>query len=75
MITFKYQEIAADDRTVIVVEATSNAEHIGGVVRAFKEFLRHVGYHADNVEAIKYDDNVEREGLPEQLELFPEDAS
>ena len=75
MITFKYNTIATDDRTTIAVEAVSNAETIGAVVMAFKEFLHHVGYHADNIAAITYDDLVERQELPEQLELFPEDNS
>ena len=75
MITFKYNTIAADDRTEIAVEAVSNAETIGAVVAAFKEFLHHVGYHADNIAAVTYDDSVERQELPEELELFPEDPS
>lgn len=75
MITFKYNTIACDDRTTITVDAVSNAETIGAVVAAFKQFLLHVGYHFDNVSAITYDDGVERQELPEQLELFPEDNS
>lgn len=75
MITFKYAEIAADDKTTIHVEAATSAETIGAVVAAFKEFLHHVGYHADNIAAVTYDDTVERQELPMQMELFPEEET
>ncbi len=75
MITFKYTDEYAPDGAVVNVELRSGAQTIGAVVEDFKRFLRHAGYHDDNVDAVTYNDSVEHQELPkhsaepEQLEL------
>ncbi len=63
MITFNY----TDGQTCVAT--TTNAEHMKAVVDDFKTFLRHVGFHADNVDCVVYQDiHEERQALPEQLD-------
>ena len=63
MKTFLYQS----DDGMVTLEVRSGADHIEKVLEDFKQFLHHVGYHADNIDAISYDKDESRQPL--QLEL------
>ena len=69
MKTFLYQS----DDGMVTLEVRSGAEHIEKVLEDFKQFLHHVGYHADNVNAITYDRGEEHSGL--QLDMFKDAES
>ncbi len=66
MIQFILKQQSYDDQDVTVTVST-HLEHLDGAVNAFKTFLRHVGFHADNVDCVVYTDiHEERQALPEQ---------
>lgn len=69
MITFKYTE--PHNRVTVTLETES--EHLHALVQDFKDFLEHLGHHPDNIERITFEER--QQGLPQQLELFPEDRS
>lgn len=56
------------DETQIITSFT--AEELGAVVKRFKDFLQHVGYHHESVERLMYIENADRINLPVQLDLF-----
>ncbi len=74
MITFKYTDEHYGTDSVSL-EVTTTHEHLEGVVEAFKTFLSHVGHHPKNVERVTLVGPEERQGIPVQLELFPEDEA
>ncbi len=72
MITFKYidEQYGTD---AVSLEVTTTHAHIDGVVEAFKTFLTYMAHHPDNVARVTLVGPEERQGLPTQLELFPDD--
>lgn len=69
MITFKYTKERSLYSSEVNLEVTTRAEHMKAVVEDFKTFLRHVGFHADNVDCVVYTDiHEERQGLPQQID-------
>ncbi len=72
MIQFILKQQSFDEQDVTVTVST-HLEHLEGVVEAFKTFLHHVGHHPTNIERIVLQGPEERQGLPQQLELFPDD--
>ena len=75
MIEFKYSDITGDDGGTAHVSVETSASHLGAVVSLFKQFLLHVGYHQDNVNDILYVGEEKRQGLPQQMDLFPEELN
>lgn len=64
-----------DGFTGTLIEVSTNHEHLEGVVEGFKTFLIHMGHHPDNVERVVLQGPEKRQGLPMQMELFPEDET
>ncbi len=73
MITFQYSDDHQDEYgTGVSLQVTTTHDHINGLVDAFKTFLHHVGHHPTNIERIVLQGPEERQGLPQQLDLFPD---
>ncbi len=71
MITFKYED--GGSSTVVSVEVRTETEFLDALVEHFRTFLTHIGHHPDNVERVVLREKEGRQGLPQQLELFPDE--
>lgn len=72
MIEFRYTQVRGyvGNDPAVQITVQTDAEHMAGLVHAFRQFLIHVGYHPDTVAALVFQDEKpdDPEALPQQFD-------